>query len=205
MKPENLTPKGIFADIVSMTWTLPFYFGKRKEYEELIKFIYEKKYDEQTSIPPIKDLVRESGLSYSKFSKFLKNLYKDLREDEDFLMDTHRVMYRFCVSSSYGRSVIFDLKNLPVIPKIGESVELSYFRECCGSNTFYVKNIKHTFRNGCQIVEIELAEGNYNLFWHLRLDEALEKKEVDWDDLFEKSTYQLKEQLDVIPKWYRDL
>ncbi|MCX6244707.1 MAG: hypothetical protein NTU98_08380 [Bacteroidetes bacterium] len=205
MKPENLTPKGIFEDIVSMTWTLPFYLGKGKEYEELVKFICEKKYDQQKSIPPIKNLVKETGLSYSIFSKFLKNLYKDLREDEDFVMDTHEVKYRFWVSSSHGRGVIFDLKNLPVVPRTGESVELSYFRECCGSNTFYVKNIKHAFRNGCQFVEIELAEGDYNLFWHLRLDEAIEKKEVDWDDLFEKSAYQLKEQLDVIPKWYRNL
>ncbi len=58
--------------------------------------------------------------------------------------------------------------------------------------------------DGCQIVEIELEEGDYNLFWHLRLDEAIERKEIDWNELFEKKPYQLKEQLDIVPKWYRN-
>jgi len=201
MKPVTLTPKGIIRDIISMTWTLPFFIGKGKEYENLVKYFHEKKYEKP---PPIKELLEETGLTYEKLSKYLKKLYEDLRTDEDFVMEEHQVRYRIWVRSSFKSGVVFDMKNLPVIPRIGEKVEMPYFRECCGTDYFYVKNIRHQFRNGCQIVEIELEEGDYNLFWHLRLDEAIERKEIDWNELFEKKPYQLKEQLDIVPKWYRN-
>ena len=204
MNQVNQTPKGIIRDIISMTWTLPFFIGKGKEYENLVKFFLEKRYDILETVPSIKELIKETGLTYEKFSKNLKKLYEDLMTDEDFVMETHEVRYRISVRSAYKGGVIFDLKNLPVVPRVGEKVELSYFRECCGTDYFYVKNIRHSFVHGCQTVVIELAEGDYNLFWHFRLDEAIERMEIDWREIFEKTPYQLKEELDIIPKWYRD-
>lgn len=205
MKPENLTPKGIFEDVISLTWTLNFYLDKGKDYEPLIKFLIEKRFDNIDELPSIKDLVKETGLSYPILSKYLKGLYKDLREDEEFIMDDHKVKYRIWVRHSYKNSVVFDLKNLPVVPRVGEKVDLSYFRECCGTNDFYVKKIRHKFQNGYQIVEIELDKGDYNLFWHYRLDEASERMEIHWRELLESSDSQLKEKLGAIPQWYRNL
>lgn len=57
MKPENLTPKGIFEDVISLTWTLNFYLDKGKDYEPLIKFLIEKRFDNIDELPSIKDLV----------------------------------------------------------------------------------------------------------------------------------------------------
>jgi hypothetical protein len=201
MNQDNLTPKGIIRDIISMRWTLTFFIGKGKEYESLVKFFIEKKYEMS---PPIKELVKETGLTYEKLAKYLRKLYEDLMTQDDFIMDTHEVKYQIYAKSPYKGSVVFDLKNLPVVPRVGERVELFYFHECCGTDYFYVKNVRHEFRNGCQTVVIELDQGDYNLFWHLRLDEAIERMEIDWREIFEKTPHQLKEQLDVIPKWYRD-
>jgi hypothetical protein len=91
-----------------------------------------------------------------------------------------------------------------VVPRIGEKVELEYFQECCGTRSFYVKKIRHFLDRGCQTIEIELADGDYNLFWHLRLDEALEKMQIDWREAFWGNDYELKKKLGVIPKWYYD-
>ena len=204
MKPDSLKPKGIISDIISMTWTLPFYIGKGKDYESLVKFFYEKRFDKLEELPSIKELIKETGLTYEKFSRCLKKLYEDLMTDENFIMDTHEVKYRIWARSTYKAGVTFDLKNLPVVPRVGEKVQLSYFHECCGTDYFYVKKVHHRFQGGCQIVEIELAEGDYNLFWHFRLDEAIERMEIDWREIFEKTPYQLKEQLDIVPKWYRN-
>jgi hypothetical protein len=203
MKAIPLSPSGIFRDIVSMSWSLPLYIGKGKEYEPLLKFICEKKYKDSNDIPPMKELLKEIGLSYAKFTRLLKNLYTDLREDDDFVLDSLEVKYRIWATSSYADSVIFDIKNLPVVPRVGEKVEIPYFQEFLGRTSFYVKNVIHKLRNGSQCVEIEVAEGDYNLFWHLRLDEAIEREEIHWRELFDLTPSQLKDKLEVTPKWRR--
>ena len=73
-----------------------------------------------------------------------------------------------------------------------------------GRTSYYVKDVRHRLRNGYQIVEIELAEGDYNLFWHLRLDEAIAKEEIHWREVVDKTTDQLKDKLEVTPKWRRN-
>ena len=203
METNSLSPKGIFRDIVSMAWTLPYYLGKGKEYENLIKFICEKNYDDDNDIPQIKDLLKEMGLSYARFTRLLKSLYADLREDDDFVMDVIGIKYRIRAKSPYYGSVIFDMKNLPVVPRVGEKMEIPYFHEFLGTTSFYVKNVWHRLRNGHQRVEIEVTEGEYNLFWHLRLDEAIAREEIHWRELWDLSTSQLKDKLEITPKWKR--
>jgi len=205
MHPEPLSPKDIFRDIVSMSWSLPYFFDKGKEYEPLARFIYEKKYDiEVGDWPQIKDILKETGLQHSKFTKYLKSLYQDLREEEDFKMEFLEIKYRIWISSQYSGGVMFDLTNLPVVPRIGEKMDIPYFQEFIGRTSFHVKDVRHRLRNGYQMVEIELAEGDYNLFWHLRLDEAIAREEIHWREVFDKTTDQLKDKLEVTPKWRRN-
>ena len=51
------------------------------------------------------------------------------------------------------------------------------------------------------VIYIKLEHGDYNLFWHFRLDEALERHEIHWRDVWEKESYELKRILQVTPKW----
>jgi hypothetical protein len=69
------------------------------------------------------------------------------------------------------------------------------------TNIFHVSKIDHEFENGRQVITIHLKQGFYNLFWHFRLDEAEERMEIDFRDRLEKTDYQLKKELGVIPKW----
>lgn len=200
----SISTKGMYRDIVSMRGSLSCFLNKGKEYEDLVKFIQEKRYDENEGPPLIKDLVKESGVSNSKVTRYLKMIYKDVMEYEDFIIDFHEVKYRIWAKSNYFGSVIFDMKYLPVVPRVGEKVELLYFSEKLGTSSFYVKKVQHKFHNGCQLIEIELAEGDYNLFWHFRLDEAVEKKEIHWTEVFDKKPYQLKEKLGITPKSQKD-
>lgn len=64
-------------------------------------------------------------------------------------------------------------------------------------------NIRHVFESGIQIVEINLEEGEYNLFWKFRLDEALEKEELNWRDRLDKTEDELRVQLGVKPREHK--
>ncbi len=42
MKRDTLTPKGVFRDLVSMSWSLNYFLNKGKEYDIILKYIIDK-------------------------------------------------------------------------------------------------------------------------------------------------------------------
>jgi hypothetical protein len=95
------------------------------------------------------------------------------------------------------------VKELLVMPRVGESVYLPHFTEQSKCTFYYVKKVSHRFYNGTQSVEIELDESIYNLLWHFRSDEAFLNGEIDPYDRFDFSEAELKEKLGFILRWKR--
>lgn len=200
MKQDTYTPKGVFRDLVSMSWSLNYFLNKDKEYNTILKYIIDKKLCDVYPLPKIKDVLLDIGISYSRFSRLILMLYEDILSDEDFHFEKPSAIYELNFSGKM-RSFTLSFKELAVIPRIGESVYFSYLKELSQNTYFYVKNVNHRFYKGIQSVEIELEEGEYNLFWHLRRDEAFLKEEINPFNRYEFSVSELKEKLGFIPSW----
>jgi hypothetical protein len=86
----------------------------------------------------------------------------------------------------------YTIKHLPVVPRVGENFTIPYFRAKVGSDWFYARSIEHQFEDNKQIIYIRLSDGRYNLFWHLRKDEAYLKEEISTHDDYSGEDYELK-------------
>ena len=204
MKDETLPTSSLISDISSMSWALKPLLNQGKEYDGLLSYIIEKNWfypeDGKINIPAVKDLIKDTGIPYGKLKKYLNEIFEDIRTSDSLIINFSDIEYWFSLTS-FRKSLCFRVKSLPVFPRIGEQMRIPYFHSYLQTNFFYVSDITHEFENGVQIITIHLKEGFYNLFWHFRLDEAEERMEIDFRDRYEKTDYQLKKELDVIPKW----
>ncbi len=204
MKDETLSTGSLLRDISSMSWALKPLLNQGKEYDGLLSYIIEKNWyypeDGNTNFPAVKDLIKDTGIPYGKLKKYLNEIFEDIITSDTFSLPFTNIEYWFSVSS-FRKSLSFRVKSLPVCPRIGEQMRIPYFYSYLQTNLFHVSDITHEFENGRQVITIHLKQGFYNLFWHFRLDEAEERMEIDFRDRFEKTDYQLKKELDVIPKW----
>jgi len=96
---SSVTPKEMFWDILEMKDSLLYFLNKGKGYDDLITFLQDQKYFENQDTPSIKELLKETGLTYSKLSKKLKDLHDNLRTDDDFVIKSDGIRYRFYVKS----------------------------------------------------------------------------------------------------------
>ena len=77
--------------------------------------------------------------------------------------------------------------HLPVIPRVGETVEIPFFRAYLDNTWFHVEKVRHEFTDTGQEVEIFLLPGEYNLYWHYRKDKAEEEGELHFGGTFNYS------------------
>jgi hypothetical protein len=204
MKDETLSTTSLLSDISSMSWALKPLLNQGKDYDGLLSYIIDKNWyypdDGRINIPAVKDLINDTGIPYGKFKKYLNEIFEDIRTSDKLILSFTGIEYWFNITS-FRNSLSFRVKSLPVLPRIGEQMRIPYFHSYLQTDFFYVSNITHEFENGIQVITIHLKEGFYNLFWHFRLDEAEERMEIDFRDRYEKTDYQLKKELDIIPKW----
>lgn len=204
MKDETLPTNSLLSDISSMSWALKPLLNQGKDYDGLLSYIIEKNWhcpeDKRIKIPAVKDLVKDTGIPYGQLKKYLNEIFEDIITSDTFTLAFTDIEYWFSVTS-FRKSLSFRVKLLPVCPRIGEQMRIPYFHSYLQTNIFHVSKIDHEFENRRQVITIHLKQGFYNLFWHIRLDEAEERMEIDFRDRFEKTDYQLKKELDVIPKW----
>ena len=100
----------------------------------------------------------------------------------------------------YDEYLSIRIDNIPIMPRVGENVTIPFFKAYIGTDLFYVESIHHEFEDGRQSIYIKLNSGLYNLFWHFRKDEAIEKEELAFNDFYKLHDYELKRKLGV-KKW----
>jgi hypothetical protein len=172
--------------------------GKGKSYDQLLKTILSKDYAYNYDIetPNIKKFAELSGLSYDKVRKQISLIYDDLvnHEDSGVRISLNKVKYIFQLKYfDYYASITFE--SLPMVPKVGETIEISYFKEKVKTNQFYVTEIRHRITEKKQEIYIICKGGIYNCYWHWRKDQALSQGEISLHDYFFQEDYKLKKTL----------
>lgn len=59
--------------------------------------------------------------------------------------------------------------------------------------------IYHDISINEHVVYVRLKGGNYNLWWHIRKDEAKAKNKISWHDLHHLDDWELKNRLSIPP------
>lgn len=196
MNERSLTNKQLIKEICAMRRFALDLIEKYpdKDYIELLSILISRDYyyKEGLAIPSVKQIIAESGLSNSKINKYLNEIYSDLKGD-DFKFNIPEIKYIFFISS-FGNYLSKEFSSLPRVPRIGERIEFSYFKEELRLSSFYVDNVCNSFTDSTQTVEIFLKIGDYNLHWKLRKDEARENGELGWMEFWDDD-HKLKEKL----------
>lgn len=193
----RVSVKQMLVDLLSIQPQVIKLYQDNIKYQALVKFLSAKDYynDEDLPYPTLKDVEVGTGLASHKVRKQLKEIYNSFFDFETgYSFDFSSIEIWFNVEY-FKRYASFKCSNLKHLPRVGENIDLSFLRAKVGTNYFYVNEIRHFFENSKQRIEIYLKAGNYNSYWHYRLDKALELREVGYGELYDSYEYQIKERL----------
>jgi len=199
MKPfdKKISSSGLILDISSMRNFARKLIGKGKRYDDLLEFLVENNYyyDEDIPIPQIKEIQEHLNIPYTKLRKQLLEIYNDLIDsayDDGF----HFNELEYFFSMSYlGEYLSLTIKNLPVAPRVGENIEIPFFKEKLGTRSFHVESIEHELDDGKQCIYVRLKYGRYNRFWDIRKGEADLKREFTFEEQMEFDDFDKKKKL----------
>jgi len=180
-------------DILSMRNYTSQLLGLGKSYDEFLRFILDL---EEYHYPMIKELSQKTEIPYSQIRTYLLKIYRDLMdvENEDLKLPLDEVEYELSIEG-LEKNVYLNLKNFPVLPRVGEHVVIRLFSEYLGNSHFYVSDIVHSMEDNKQVIFISLKKGFYNPYWRLRLAKAEETGEISIEENYKTPEYLLKKKL----------
>ncbi len=194
----QLSSKQIIIDISSMRSIATQLLGKGKDYEQLLETILSKNsyYKEYYLPPSLKELQEETGLKYPVIRKCLNNIYTDLLMHDEIGIDfsIKEVEYVFDIKR-YSKYTSFVVKNIPVLPRVGDEVYFPFLKAKVGTSSFYVHSIDHSFDDTKQSIGISLRVGSYNKFLEMRKDEEYIKGHLTIEEYTFLDSYELAKKL----------
>jgi hypothetical protein len=198
-KPSS---KGMLLDIFSMRSRAIKLMEKENNYSSLLKVLTETDdyYDDDIPLPTIKELSERTGITYHKVRKQIEDIFTDLsdsfsKDSQPFLFPKKEIIFHL---RTWHGSKMMLAEHLDYIPRVGEEVFVPFFRESLGSEKFYVSQISHKLTDEVQRIYITLNSGWYNLYWHIRKDQALENHEISFSDyLYKKTDTEIKDELRI--------
>ncbi|WP_266202764.1 hypothetical protein [Pontibacter kalidii] len=201
MKEDSLTTKGMLLDIGAMRRKALGLVENGKPYNVLLQHILAKDfyYDEEQTLPSLKELAEASGLKSGKVRKYIEGIYHDLALNYETkqMFSFVKVRYEFIMRGRRKRWLTLEADHLPIAPRIGEEIMMPFFSEYLGTARFYVDEVNHEFEEDVQVVKLWLREGDFNAYWHYRKHKAKEEYEISIHDWFDLEEYQLKRKLGV--------
>lgn len=201
LPPHVPSTKDMMFDIVQMPSRARKLLGRNARYERLLQYLINLNYpeNEDCHIPSLKEIATVLDIKYDHVRKEIGMIYHDLNFDFDqptIPFEFNRVLYEFSVKGI--QNVIWmEVTSLPVIPRVGENIDLPFFKAYLGTTSFYVESIQHDFRDNQQIIHFRLKDGRYNLYWHFRKDKAWEEGGISIHDLIYLDDWELKRQLKI--------
>ena len=197
MEPK-LSSQQMLLDICSMVSRAKDLLKEEKSYHTLLNAITNIGYcyDDTQHLPSLKELSAQTELKYDLVRRQLRQIYKDLLPDVEKAMPFHfiKVLYTFHLKG-WTRSIWFDADTLPVVPRVGENINVPFFKAYVGTDYFYVAEINHTLQDTHQLIDIMLKQGRYNSYWHFRKDQAAEEGEIGFSEYVSEDDYTLKKKL----------
>lgn len=154
-KDFNLSSKQILLDIGSMIYRAQKLLTEEHEYNALLKAILKIKYyfDEYEHLPTLKELSADTGIKYNKVRKQIREIYDDLlfgydkesSQGSPFIFK--EITYSFSVKGFSRSHIYFEVTQLPVVPRVGEEIQLPFFQAYLNTSRFHVESICHWFNN----------------------------------------------------------
>ncbi|WP_057936256.1 hypothetical protein [Algoriphagus resistens] len=195
---SQISTRKIVIDILDMKERAKTLLQKdnafNKFLEDLLNLDVDQEYE--NGYPTLKDISKRLDIKYDRLRRYLQDIYKILVENEDdIFFSFQEVEYTFYVFGRRDHSTSFTTKTLPVIPRLGETIDLPFFNAYFGSSTFYVNNVSYEFSGEMQKVFFDLRQGYFNPYWHFRKAQAEEEGELSFDDLMNLNEYQQKAKL----------
>lgn len=202
MDHNKLSTRQIILDIGSMQSQAKILYSKGHKYSRLLEVLIEISfyYDEDIPVPTLKDLSALTGIKYQKLRKQISEIYNELifsyQEDKPLKFSFKKITYCFSARGiRKDQYAYFESDSLPIIPSLGDAVNMPFFRAFVGTASFYVDKVYHSFTDERQEVHISLVAGSFNPYWYFRKHEAVEKGEVGIHDFYDLEEWQLKRKL----------
>ena len=194
---EKLPLKQALLDLLYVDVHLPKVAEDFPELSSLINFIVDHKslVDDDVPYPTIKEASQATKMRYDRVRKQIQKLYEIMFPfmDHKYLKFT-KVKYELYFSY-FGRMHYMLIDEFPVPLRVGENLRMPFLKAKLQTDSFYITSISHYFERDLQKIEVNLKGGHYNLYWHLRKDEAIEKGEIPRMALFDKDDYVLKREI----------
>lgn len=197
---QKLRAPDMLLDIMSMRNRAMELLAEGNSYNTLLHAITAKDFygDESLRIPSMKELAEQAGLKYEQARKQLQQIYDDLIPSLERSLPFHfkKVLYFFRLKAGQ-KFIWFEADQLPIVPRVGENVEVDFFKAYVGTRNFYVSEIRHSLENDLQIVYIDLVSGWYNSFWHYRKDQARLEGQISLEEYYSHDDATLKNKLNI--------
>lgn len=194
---EKFSIKQALLDLLYVDVHLPKVAKDFPEYQSLIDFIvnHQSLDDDDIPYPTIKEAAEVTNIRYDKIRKQIRKLYELMFPfmEHQYLKFT-KVKYELAFSyfKNYHYMVI---DNFPIPLRVGENITMPFLKAKLQTDRFYISSIRHHFEKDTQTIEVHLNGGDYNLYWHNRKDEAIEKREIPLMDFYDKDDYVLREEI----------
>mgnify|MGYP001953869899 CR=1 FL=1 len=168
-------------------------FKNNEKYKNLIQFIFSKDFlnNHDIKLPTIKDISNSIGLSSTKVTKLIKELYDEFFESK-LTFSKVEIIYYIKYLDNYLQLEFSDLK---FIPRVGEQINIDFIKAKIGTGMFYVDKVSHTFENDVQRIYITLRSGLFNSYFHFKKSKAYEQREISFDDYYSGDDYQIREKI----------
>ena len=182
---EKFSAKNALYDLFSIAPQLRNVPQERPEFEPLIKFILLKDfyYDEDIPYPSLLEVQNKLGIKTHTLRKLIKDLYEYILDQEEPYLNFKKTKVTFHLSY-LDRRFQFPVKHLPVIPRVGESFEISFANGKMDWKQYYVDHIYHSLELDTQRIFIVLKNGKFNSYLKFRRDKADTLKELHFKDWF---------------------
>lgn len=150
--------------------------GKGKPYDALIEVIMAIGPDDKS--PSSKALQEQFGINAGKFRKWLDMLHEDfiaaISADADVLQYTN---IEHIVHVRGKREGVSFLCRLPIIPRVGEGLELWFLMGETGDGAYYVEDVRYELSDDKMLVIVSVRPGYFDAyFWQLRARAKFEGK-----------------------------
>lgn len=188
-KETEYSPKEIIRDLISIQKFLPEFLNLNKDYKDIIELLLQFDLDDfDTPYPSVKSMQDKLGMNYGEVKRKLHLLWEDVKNYEKFGINfsINQVEYVFFLKY-FEKNVSLTFTDLPIVPRVGEKVQIPFFRAIVGKEYFYVTRIEHYIDNTKQTIQFTLASGDYNLFWHLKKDEEYVKGNISLEEYYSSS------------------
>lgn len=194
---EKFSVKQALLDLMYVDVQLPKVAKDHPKLESLIKFIVDHKSlnNDDIPYPSIKEASQATNIRYGKVRKQIQKLYEIMFPfmEHSYLKFTKAKYELYFSYFNHKHYMLID--QFPVPLRVGENLTMPFLKAKLQTDRFYIYAIRHYFERDVQKVEVTLKGGNYNLYWHQRKDEAIEKGEIPRMSLYDKEEYILKREI----------